>query len=57
LGKKISGYCGVASPFNEEGIKFAPESKATRDYTAGVLVRVLGCIQSELKQANNITDK
>ncbi|XLQ10942.1 MAG: DUF3747 domain-containing protein [cyanobacterium endosymbiont of Epithemia adnata isolate EadnSB Bon19] len=54
---QMSGYCGVASPLNEEGIKFAPDHKATRDYTAAVLVRVLDCIQSELKQANNITDK
>lgn len=54
---QMSGYCGVASPLNEEGIEFAPERKATRDYTAAVLVRVLECIQSESKQANNITER
>ncbi|MGP0128790.1 MAG: DUF3747 domain-containing protein [cyanobacterium endosymbiont of Rhopalodia musculus] len=54
---QMSGYCGVASPLNEEGIEFAPDRKATRDYTAAVLVRVLECIQSESKQANNITEK
>ena len=47
---QMSGYCGVASPFNEEGTEFAPDRKATRDYTAAVLVRVLECIQSESKQ-------
>ncbi|BBA78756.1 S-layer protein [cyanobacterium endosymbiont of Rhopalodia gibberula] len=54
---QMSGYCGVASPLNEEGIEFAPDRKATRDYTAAVLVRVLECIQSESKQANNTTKK
>ncbi|YAI81291.1 MAG: DUF3747 domain-containing protein [cyanobacterium endosymbiont of Rhopalodia sterrenbergii] len=54
---QMSGYCGVASPFNEEGTEFAPDRKATRDYTTAVLVRVLECIQSESKQANNTTRK
>ena len=54
---QMSGYCGIASPLNEEGTKFAPDRKATRDYTAAVLVRVLKCVQSELKQANNTTEK
>ncbi|XTZ19300.1 MAG: DUF3747 domain-containing protein, partial [cyanobacterium endosymbiont of Rhopalodia fuxianensis] len=54
---QMSGYCGVASPLNEEGVEFAPERKATRDYTVAVLVRVLECIQSESKQANNITER
>lgn len=54
---QMSGYCGIASPLNEEGTKFAPDSKATRDYTAAVLVRVFECVQSELKQANNTTER
>ncbi|WP_267383414.1 DUF3747 domain-containing protein [Cyanobacterium sp. uoEpiScrs1] len=54
---QMSGYCGVASPLNEEGTEFAPNRKATRDYTAAVLVRAVKCIQSESNQANNTTKK
>lgn len=48
---QMSGYCGVATPLEEEGTVFAPESKATRDYTAAVIVRVLDCVQAEAQQA------
>ncbi|MEA5512115.1 DUF3747 domain-containing protein [Crocosphaera sp. UHCC 0190] len=49
---QMSGYCGIASPIGEKGMKFAPDSKATRDYTTSVMVRVLECVQSEAQQAN-----
>lgn len=52
---QMSGYCGIATPLNEEGTEFAPDGKATRDYTAAVLVRVLECVQSESQQANQTT--
>ncbi|MEM8779421.1 MAG: DUF3747 domain-containing protein [Cyanobacteria bacterium P01_G01_bin.49] len=48
---QMSGYCGVATPLEEEGTEFSPESKATRDYTAAVIVRVLDCVQAEAQQA------
>ena len=48
---QMSGYCGVATPLDEEGTAFAPESQATRDYTAAVIVRVLDCVQAEAQQA------
>ncbi|MGB5595972.1 MAG: DUF3747 domain-containing protein, partial [Crocosphaera sp.] len=48
---QMSGYCGVATPLEEEGTQFAPEKKATRDYTAAAMVRVLECVQSEAQQA------
>lgn len=50
---QMSGYCGVATPLEEEGTQFAPEKKATRDYTAAAMVRVLECVQSEAQQAVN----
>ncbi len=50
---QMSGYCGVATPLEEEGTQFAPEKKATRDYTAAAMVRVLECVQSEAQQAAN----
>jgi N-acetylmuramoyl-L-alanine amidase len=48
---QMSGYCGVATPLEEEGTQFSPEKKATRDYTAAAMVRVLECVQSEAQQA------
>ena len=49
---QMSGYCGIATAVDEKGTKFAPDSKATRDYTAAVMVRVLECVKAEAKQAN-----
>ncbi|MDJ0731233.1 MAG: DUF3747 domain-containing protein [Crocosphaera sp.] len=48
---QMSGYCGVATPLNEEGTEFAPDEKATRDYTAAAMVRVLDCVKAEAQQA------
>ncbi len=48
---QMSGYCGIATPLNEEGTEFAPDAKATRDYTATVMVRVLECVKAEAQQA------
>ncbi|MDJ0511012.1 MAG: DUF3747 domain-containing protein [Crocosphaera sp.] len=49
---QMSGYCGVATPLNEQGTEFAPDSKATRDYTAAAMVRVLECVKAEAQQAS-----
>ncbi len=48
---QMSGYCGVATPMNEQGTQFAPDEKATRDYTAAAMVRVLECVKAEAQQA------
>ena len=47
----MSGYCGVATAIDEQGTQFAPEQKATRDYTAAAMVRVLECVKAEAQQA------
>lgn len=52
---QMSGYCGVATPLNEQGTEFSPESKATRDYTAAAMVRVLECVKAEAQQAKTQT--
>ncbi|MDJ0600375.1 MAG: DUF3747 domain-containing protein [Crocosphaera sp.] len=54
---EMSGYCGVATPLNEEGNEFAPEQKATRDYTAAAMVRVLECVKAEAEQAAQQTQE
>ncbi len=43
LTSQMSAFCRVASPMNEEGDAFAPQEKATRDYTAAAIVRAVGC--------------
>ncbi|MEL4896649.1 DUF3747 domain-containing protein [Crocosphaera sp. Alani8] len=48
---QMSGYCGVATPLNEEGTEFAPDEQATRDYTATAMIRVLECVKAEAQQA------
>ncbi|ACK68001.1 S-layer domain protein [Rippkaea orientalis PCC 8801] len=54
---EMSGYCGVATPINETGTEFAPDRKATRDYTTAVLKRIVECVKSEAQQANNKTNQ
>lgn len=46
---QMSGYCGVATPFNEKGTAFAPNAKVTRDYATAALTRTITCVQSEAK--------
>ena len=42
----LSGYCGIASPLNETGNNFAPQTAAQRNYAAAALVRLLDCSQT-----------
>lgn len=42
----LSGYCGIASPLNETGNNFAPQTAAQRNYAAAALVRLLDCPQN-----------
>ena len=42
----MSRHCGVASPINESGTAFAPNSDALRNYAAAAIVRVIDCQQN-----------
>jgi hypothetical protein len=42
----MSSYCGVATPYNEQGTNFAPDLGATRGYTAAAIVRLADCGQT-----------
>ncbi|TVQ11269.1 MAG: DUF3747 domain-containing protein [Leptolyngbya sp. DLM2.Bin27] len=41
--RQMAGYCGVATPVNETGSSFAPNTTALRDYTAATSVRMIDC--------------
>jgi hypothetical protein len=41
--QQMAGYCAVASPLNETGTNFAPDTPAQRDYTAAAAVRMIDC--------------
>jgi N-acetylmuramoyl-L-alanine amidase len=42
---QMSGYCGVASPVNEQGSTFEPNSPARRNYAAAATLRMLNCVR------------
>lgn len=44
---QMSSYCGVASPLNETGSNFYPESNAKRNYAAAATLRMLNCVKDE----------
>lgn len=44
---QMSSYCGVASPLNETGNTFAPDSAVRRNYAAAATLRMLHCIKGE----------
>ncbi|MEM9087633.1 MAG: DUF3747 domain-containing protein [Cyanobacteria bacterium P01_F01_bin.53] len=39
----LSGYCGIATPLNESGSSFAPNTPAQRNYAAAAMVRLIDC--------------
>lgn len=39
----MSSFCGVATPLNESGTAFAPNSPALRNYASAAFVRMLDC--------------
>ncbi|NJR68738.1 MAG: S-layer homology domain-containing protein [Synechococcales cyanobacterium CRU_2_2] len=41
---QMSGYCGVASPLNETGNTFAPNTGAQRNYAAAAVLRMYNCV-------------
>ncbi|MBW4638203.1 MAG: DUF3747 domain-containing protein [Gloeocapsa sp. UFS-A4-WI-NPMV-4B04] len=44
---QMSSYCHVASPLNEVGTAFAPDSETQRSYAAAATVRMLDCVKQE----------
>lgn len=41
--KQMAAVCAIASPLNETGSNFAPNTNALRDYTAAAAVRLIDC--------------
>lgn len=39
----LAGYCSIATPLNESGSSFAPNTAAQRNYAAAAMVRLLDC--------------
>jgi N-acetylmuramoyl-L-alanine amidase len=46
---QMSGFCGVASPLNEQGMAFVPNDPARRNYAAAAIVRTLDCVKTGKK--------
>jgi hypothetical protein len=44
---QMSSYCRVASPVNETGSAFAPDTQTRRNYAAAATLRMLNCVKSE----------
>lgn len=44
---QMSAYCGIASPLNEKGTKFAPDRPASRDYTTAAILRTINCVKND----------
>jgi hypothetical protein len=43
--QEMSAYCNVASPVNEQGTAFQPNSPARRNYAAAATLRMLNCVR------------
>ncbi len=54
---QMSSYCGVASPLNESGTAFYPNSATQRNYAAAATLRMLDCVDgdSETETATSIS--
>jgi hypothetical protein len=44
--REMSGFCGVATPMNETGTNFAPDTGSMRNYAAAATLRTLNCLKS-----------
>lgn len=47
---EMSAYCQVASPLNERGNAFFPDTEARRNYAAAATLRMLNCVQQPITQ-------
>ncbi|MGB7443388.1 MAG: DUF3747 domain-containing protein [Coleofasciculaceae cyanobacterium] len=45
---EMSSYCDVASPYNERGSAFFPDSEALRNYAAAATLRMLNCANPQV---------
>jgi N-acetylmuramoyl-L-alanine amidase len=43
--QQMSSFCGVASPLNEQGNNFAPDSPAQRNYATAATLRMFNCVK------------
>lgn len=43
---QMSAFCSVATPLNEQGTAFAPDSAAQRNYAAAATLRMLNCVNT-----------
>lgn len=41
--RQMAAFCAIATPLNETGTSFAPNTNALRDFTAAVAVRAIDC--------------
>jgi len=48
--KGLSAYCSIATPLNETGSNFAPDTSAQRNYAAAAMVRLLDCSPASAAQ-------
>ncbi|MBE9046950.1 DUF3747 domain-containing protein [Pleurocapsales cyanobacterium LEGE 10410] len=46
----MSAYCGVASPYQEAGASFNPDTPADRDYAAAATLRTHNCLTEQANQ-------
>jgi len=47
LVREMSAYCNVASPLNESGTRFAPNTASQRNYAATATLRTLNCVKND----------
>lgn len=47
LVREMSAFCGVASPLNETGNAFYPDTAARRNYAAAATLRMLNCVKPD----------
>ncbi|NJL90799.1 MAG: S-layer homology domain-containing protein, partial [Coleofasciculaceae cyanobacterium SM2_1_6] len=43
---QMSGYCRVASPINEVGVLFEPNTATQRNYAAAATLRMINCVKA-----------
>jgi hypothetical protein len=53
---QMSSYCRVASPLNETGTAFYPNSQARRNYAAAATLRMLNCVKEGETASNEANE-
>ena len=52
----MSAFCNVASPYNETGSSFQPNTESGRNYAAAATFRMHGCIVGETESTSESTE-